>query len=215
MTLTISDLFWGFILTIWVMFVTLYLSKIVAAKISTYVARKVIHILGGGVVAVVSPYVFSSPLLPIVLSYLLTVYLIFHRRTKMFDWFQDKENRGEVYFTFSFGTILLLSWIIMPSFWDPGVKYLYVALLPLFYMSFGDGVTGIIRNFVYKRRVKGVWGSVGMLIVCTTLGYFLLSLYGLISGVIATIVERIGKIDDNILVPMVPFVFLLFTVKFF
>lgn len=215
MVLTINDLLWGLILTFWVMFVTLYLSKIIAIKTTTYVARKVIHMLAGGVVAIVAPYVFSSPLLPIILSYILTAYLIFHRRTKLLYWFQDKENKGEVYFTFSFGTILLLSWILIPNFWDPGIKYLYIAVLPLLYMSFGDGVTGIIRNYVYKRRVKGFWGSVGMLLVCSSLGYFFLSIYGLISGIIASIVERIGKIDDNILVPFVSFVFLLFAVKFF
>ncbi|ARM74928.1 phosphatidate cytidylyltransferase [Acidianus manzaensis] len=216
MLLTINDILWGVILTLWVMFVTLYLSKIIAKKTTVYVARKSIHMLGGGVVAVISPYLFSSPLLPIILSYILSGYLIFHRKEgKMLNWFQDTENQGEVYFTFSFGTILLLSWLIMPNFWDPGIKYLYIALLPLFYMAFGDGVTGIIRNYVYKKRIKGLWGSLGMLVVCTVLGYFLLSIYGLISGILATIVERIGKIDDNILVPFVPFVFLLVTVKFF
>ncbi|AWR96447.1 phosphatidate cytidylyltransferase [Acidianus sulfidivorans JP7] len=214
MLLTINDVLWGIVLTLWVMFVTLYLSKIIANKTTIYVARKSIHMLGGGIVAVISPYVFSSPFLPIILSYLLSIYLLFHRKGKMLDWFQDKENQGEVYFTFSFGTILLISWLIMPNFWDPGIKYLYVALLPLLYMAFGDGVTGIIRNYVYKKRVKGLWGSVGMLVVCASLGYFLLSIYGLISGVIATIVERLGKVDDNILVPFVSFLFLLLTVKF-
>ncbi len=212
MLVSLSDIIWAIVLTIWVMIVTLYISKYVAKKSTIYVARKTIHILGGGVVAAISPFVFSSPLLPIILSYLLTAYLIFHRERNPLSWFQDKENRGEVWFTFSFGTVLLLSWILIRNFWDPGSKYLYVALLPLFYMSFGDGVTGIIRNYVYKRRVKGWWGSLGMFIVSSILGYYFLSIPGLISGILATIVERMGKVDDNILVPFIPFVFLYITV---
>ncbi|MUM65239.1 phosphatidate cytidylyltransferase [Acidianus infernus] len=212
MFITLTDIAWAIILTIWVMIVTLYISKYVARKTTIYVARKTIHILGGGLVAVVSPFVFSSPLLPIILSYLLTGYLIFHRERQPLSWFQDKENRGEVWFTFSFGTILLLSWILIRNFWDPGSRDIYVALLPLFYMSFGDGVTGIIRNYVYKRRVKGWWGSLGMFIVSSFLGYYFLSIPGLISGILATIVERIGKVDDNILVPFVPFILLYITV---
>jgi hypothetical protein len=88
---TLTDIAWAIVLTIWVMIVTLYISKYVARKTTIYVARKTIHILGGGLVAVVSPFVFSSPLLPIILSYLLTAYLIFHRERQPLNWFQDKK----------------------------------------------------------------------------------------------------------------------------
>ncbi|MFP3170623.1 MAG: phosphatidate cytidylyltransferase, partial [Sulfolobaceae archaeon] len=52
MLLTIGDVEWGIALTIWVATVTLYISKLVSKITTTYVARKVIHMLGGGVVAV-------------------------------------------------------------------------------------------------------------------------------------------------------------------
>lgn len=216
MILTLSDILWGSLLIVWVAVVTLYISKIFAKKFNIYVARKVIHMMGGGVVAILSPLLLSSPLIPIVSAYLLTVYLLIHRKEgKMLSWFQDTQDIGEVYFTFSFGTVLLLSWILQPSFWSLNSKFLYVALLPLFYMSFGDGITGIIRNYVYKKRVKGFWGSLGMLIISTSLGFIFLSIPGLISGILATFLERIRNIDDNLTVSLVSFLFLYIVIKFF
>ncbi|MFP3201609.1 MAG: phosphatidate cytidylyltransferase [Sulfolobus sp.] len=214
MLITLTDILWGVVLTIWVAIVTLYISRQISKKTSTYVARKSIHILGGGVVAILAPFLFTSPLIPIIASYVLMIYLVLHRRGgKMLNWFQDKENRGEVYYTFSFGSVLLLSWLLDGNYWDS--VYKYVALLPIYYMSFGDGVTGIIRNYVYKRRVKGFWGSVGMLAICSPLGYLLLGIPGLISGIIATLAEVLPIIDDNLSVPFLSFLFLYLTVKFF
>jgi len=214
--LTLTDVLWGSLLIVWVAVVTLYISKIFAKKFNIYVARKVIHMMGGGVVAILSPFLLSSPLIPILSAYLLTVYLLIHRKEgKMLSWFQDKQDIGEIYFTFSFGTVLLLSWILQPTFWSINSKFLYVALLPLFYMSFGDGVTGIIRNYVYKKRVKGFWGSLGMLIISSSLGFVFLSIPGLISGILATFLERIKKIDDNLTVSLVSFLFLYIVIKFF
>lgn len=216
MILTLSDILWGSLLIVWVAVVTLYISKIFAKKFNIYVARKVIHMMGGGVVAILSPLLLSSPLIPIVSAYLLTVYLLVHRKEgKMLSWFQDTQDIGEVYFTFSFGTVLLLSWILQPTFWSLDSKFLYVALLPLFYMSFGDGITGIIRNYVYKKRVKGFWGSLGMLIISSSLGFVFLSIPGLISGILATFLERIRNIDDNLTVSLVSFLFLYIVIKFF
>lgn len=114
---------------------------------------------------------------------------------------------GEIFFSFSFGTILLVMWILEPTFWEVGNKYLYVALLPLIFMSFGDGVTGIVRNYVYGRRFKGFWGSVGMLILTAPLGYLLLSVPGLLSAVIATAVEVLPILDDNLSVSFLSFAF--------
>jgi dolichol kinase len=76
-------------------------------------------------------------------------------------------------------------------------------------MAFGDGVTGIIRNKMFKKRTKSAWGNVGMAILCLPLGYFFgqfaepeIPLWGLISAMVASYVERyeFGVIDDNILI---------------
>ncbi|BFH72708.1 phosphatidate cytidylyltransferase [Sulfurisphaera javensis] len=212
--LTVRDVIWGIILTVWVAVVTLYISKIVSKHTSIYVARKVIHMLGGGLVAVLAPFVFTSPLVPIIASYTLMSYLIFKRfKDGIMGWFQEKDNYGEIFYTFSYGTLLLLMWVLDGNYWN--TKDVFIALLPIYYMSFGDGVTGIIRNYVYKRRVKGFWGSVGMAIVSVPLGYYFFGVPGAISGLIATIVEVLPLIDDNISIPFASFLFLYAIIKLF
>ena len=76
-------------------------------------------------------------------------------------------------------------------------------------MAFGDGVTGIIRNKMFKKRTKSAWGNVGMAALCLPLGYYVgtlsdpqIPIWGLISGLVASIVERyeFGPIDDNVLI---------------
>ena len=209
---TANDLIWGIILTIWVAIVTLYISKVIGRHTNIYVARKSIHMLGGGVVAILAPFVFSSPLVPIIASYLLMVFLIVKRfKNGIMNWFQEKGNYGEVFYTFSYGTVLLLMWLLDGNYWL--TKDIFIPLLPIYYMSFGDGVTGIIRNYVYKRRVKGLWGSLGMAVVCIPLGYYFYGIFGAISGVIATVAEVLPFIDDNLSVPFASFLFLYATVK--
>ncbi|MEL9970377.1 MAG: phosphatidate cytidylyltransferase [Metallosphaera sp.] len=214
MIFTLKDFLIGLLYVVWVALVTLKLSRIVSKKTNTYVARKFIHMAGGGVVAVTSPFLLSSPLVIILASYLMMAYLLVTRLRKPMSWFQEADNMGEVYFSFSFGTILLISWILEGDFWQLGSKYLYVALLPLLFISFGDAVTGIVRNYVYGRRFKGFWGSVAMLALTIPLGYFLLSIPGLISALIATVVEAIPLIDDNLSVPFLSFAFLFVAVRF-
>ncbi len=208
MIATLSDVLWGAVLTAWVAFVVLKLSKWVARLTSIYVARKVIHIVGGGLVAVLAPFVFSSPFVLIVMSYLLTVYLLVLRaKRKEMGWFMERDSLGEIYYTFSYGTVLLLMWLIEPDYWH--THDVYIALVPIYFMSFGDGVTGIIRNYVYKRRVKGFWGSVGMLVVSAVIGYYYFGLIGLLAGVLATVLEALNLVDDNLSVTFGTFAFLL------
>ncbi|BCU69428.1 phosphatidate cytidylyltransferase [Stygiolobus caldivivus] len=214
MLITIGDIVWGVVLTIWVAIVTLYISKVISKMTTPYVARKVIHMLGGGVVAILAPYVFTSPLVPIVASYVLMMYLILHRAKKNYlNWFQDENNRGEVYYAFSFGTLLLIMDILDGNYWE--TRNIFIPLLPIYYMSFGDGVTGIIRNYVYKRRVKGFWGSVGMAAISIPLGFYFFGIPGAISGVVATLSEVLPFIDDNIAVPFFSFTFLYLAIKVF
>ncbi len=212
--ITLNDVLWGVALTVWVALVTVVISKYVAKLTTIYVARKVIHMLGGGVVAILSPFIFSSPLVPILDSYLLMGILLYVRfRREGFKWFQEEGNYGEIFFTFSFGTLLLLMWIIEPNYWYS--NDVFIPILPLIFMSFGDGITGIIRNYVYKRRVKGLWGSLGMLLFSMVAGYAVFSVPGLIAGVIATVVEVLPLIDDNISIPFASFVVLYLLIKVF
>ena len=79
----------------------------------------------------------------------------------------------------------------------------WIAITAALFMAVGDGVTGIVRNRIYKRHVKGFWGSVAMLIVSVIIGVIYKGVLGVLTAVVATIVERIPLIDDNITVPLV------------
>jgi phytol kinase len=70
-------------------------------------------------------------------------------------------------------------------------------------MSFGDSATGLIRAVTQKRHVKSWEGSLAMFIICSIIGYTLLGMYGILIGAMATLVEKIPGIDDNITVPII------------
>jgi dolichol kinase len=42
-----------------------------------------------------------------------------------------------------------------------------------------------------------------MFVVCSTIGYWRLGWYGVFLGAVASLVEKIPKIDDNITVPII------------
>ena len=85
----------------------------------------------------------------------------------------------------------------------------YLAIIPLLFMAFGDGVTGIVRNKMFSKRTKSAWGNVAMAFVCLPMGWFIgmesitaIPLWGVLSGALASFVERyeFGPIDDNVLI---------------
>jgi dolichol kinase len=192
------------LLLAWVSFVTFYLARKAyeaAIKVGypeasgTYFGRKVIHILGGGVVALLLPFLFKEPILPLAMALLLTVAVyIPHRTGKLYVWFQTPDNMYEVHFTLAWGLIAFILWFLDPTYW--------LAAVPLLYMSFGDGVTGIVRNIRYRRRVKGWEGTLGMLAVCIPIGA-VLGYVGVLSAVLATLSEKQPFIDDNVAIPLV------------
>jgi dolichol kinase len=70
-------------------------------------------------------------------------------------------------------------------------------------MSFGDSATGLIRAFTQKRRIKSWDGTIAMIVVCSVIGYWKLDWYGVLVGIVASFIEKIPRIDDNITVPIV------------
>jgi len=77
-------------------------------------------------------------------------------------------------------------------------------------MSFGDGITGIVRNLKYKKRTKAWEGSLAMLICCSLIGGLKMGLVGVLAAISATLVERTEIIDDNISIPLISFLTLTF-----
>jgi phytol kinase len=112
-----------------------------------------------------------------------------------------KQNWNDSKFALMWSLSIAILWIL---FNDP-----FLAIIPALFMAFGDAVTGLVRNALYKKRSKKPIGNVFMLIVCALIGYYFASmavkpipLWGVLAAVAASIVERFefGPIDDNILI---------------
>ncbi|MEM0123728.1 MAG: hypothetical protein QXI38_04410 [Conexivisphaerales archaeon] len=210
-----SDLLPTIIMIIWVLFIVYFVAKWTykiaisrgyTPQSGAYFGRKVIHILAGGIVAFLLPYLFHEPILPLIMAILLSLFLYLpHRTGRLMYWFQDPNNQYEVHFTIMWGILVFFTWFIDNTFW--------LAVIPILFMAWGDGVTGIVRNFKYRKRVKGWEGSVAMLIVSIPIG-MKFGWAGIIAAVLATLAEKQAYIDDNITVPLVAIVVLLIAYYF-
>ena len=201
MSLEIILIITGLLLA-WNLFVIHYLTKWVYTYVNrykgipaAYVGRKIVHILGGGIIAILIPVFYEGYYwLPILSAYGLGAYLLFWRKYKLLYWFQVKENMYEVHFTIAYGTTLLIGILL---------QNLLIGLIPLLFMSFGDSATGLVRAITQKKQIKSWDGSLAMFLVCSLIGYIFLGIYGILIGAVATLVEKIPGIDDNITVPLV------------
>ncbi|MEM1863527.1 MAG: dolichol kinase [Desulfurococcaceae archaeon] len=169
---------------------------------AVYYNRKIIHMLAGGLVSLIIPLLgYTSPttILPMLVLLFLATYLP-HKTGKLMYWFQDPENINEVHFVIMWGVVMVGSWVIFGD-WRFGV-------LPVLFMSFGDGVTGIVRNTMYNKRNKSWIGNMAMALVTVPLGYILMNIPGALAGLASSIVEHFeihSKVDDNIAIPLVSF----------
>jgi len=198
-------------LFIWVMFVIKYFSRWIynfavkkgySPASATYFGRKIVHIFAPGIVAVLIPFFFKAPFLPFLAGIVLTIYTYaLHKNEKLQEWFQVKGNLYEVNFAFMWGLVILIGWFFDKTFW--------LGVIPALFMSFGDGVSGIVRNFKYRRRVKAWEGSLAMLICCSLIGGLKFGLPGILAALFATIFEKLEFIDDNISIPIISFLTLL------
>ena len=119
------------------------------------------------------------------------------------SWFQVEENDYEIHFIIMWGVIITLAWLIFHNWW--------YGVIPVAFMAFGDGVTGIVRNMLYNRRTKSWLGNIAMAAVVIPIGYIALGWIGALAGLLASIVEHFesNPIDDNITVPLVSFLTIL------
>jgi phytol kinase len=201
------------VLFVWVIFVAEFLTKkfygyLIGRGFQHYVAvyynRKIIHILTGGVVAVLVPFIFETPIFPFAMAMLLAVFLyVPHRRGKLMYWFQTEENAYEVSFCIMWGAVIALGWFIS------GGENFWFGVLPVIFMSVGDAITGIVRNILYKRRTKSWWGNLAMASFSIPAGT-VLGGAGIIAGAVASFIEHFesNPIDDNVTVPLSSFLIL-------
>ena len=197
----------------WVIFVATILTKSLYERmknrglkhnVAVYYNRKVIHILTGGFVATIVPFVFRTSFFPFVMAMLLSVFTYMpHKIGKLMYWFQTDDNMYEVSFSIMWGTMITLGWITSGgNFW--------FGVLPVLFMSVGDAITGIVRNTLYKKRTKSWWGNIAMASFSMFVGA-VLGGAGILAGAMASLVEHFefSPIDDNITVPSVSFLILL------
>jgi len=173
-------------------------------NVAIYYNRKIIHILAGGVVSIIVPFVFKTPILPFVLA-MVFAFLTYlpHKMNKIMYWFQTNDNIYEVHFCIMWGIIIALGWLLTNgNYW--------IGILPLLFMSVGDAVTGIVRNALFKRRTKSWWGNLAMALFSIPVGA-ILGIAGMLAGAIASVIEHfeLNPIDDNITVPLSSFLILL------
>jgi phytol kinase len=191
-----------FLLLLWNMVVIHFLSKWafnIAERYkdipSAYIARKIVHILGGGITALLIPVFYEGHYEIVTISaFGLAIYLLFRRKYGLMNWFQIKENRYEVHFTVAYGLVLLIG-VLLGNLW--------IGLIPILFISFGDAATSLVRAVNKKRHVKSWEGSLAMFLICSTIGFLSLGAYGIIVGFIVTLVEKIPEMDDNITVPII------------
>lgn len=174
---------------------------------ATYFGRKTIHILASGIASLLVPILYKEPILPFLSAIILAVYTYLpHKKNQLSQWYQAKDNTKEVNFSIMWGICILIGWFFDRTFW--------LGVIPVLFMSFGDGITGIIRNIMYKKRTKAWEGSLGMLTVCIIIGSRM-GWAGIIAAIFATLVEKSDLIDDNISVPLVSLLILIILKSFY
>lgn len=164
-------------------------------NVSVYYNRKIIHIFGAGILTLLFPVFFTGIAIPTVLVAIIAIALyIPHKTGKVIHWFQMKENAYEVNFTIAWGFAIGFSWFIFGS-------PIYGVVTAAF-MAFGDAITGVVRNALFRKRTKHWLGNVAMLAVCLPIGYLYAGVAGTLAAVVASIVEHFefNPIDDNVLI---------------
>ena len=139
----------------------------------------------GGVVAILVPFLFNLWVYPLVIGCALTLITALPRlKGKTMDFMQSKENWNDSKFTLMWGISIAVMWLL---FNNP-----FLAIIPALFMSFGDAVTGVVRNAVYKKRTKSPVGNIFMLMVCLLIGYILantgshpIPMWGLLAAIVA------------------------------
>lgn len=209
LTFTLEEVIASAILLIYVSIIVFVLTKKlyelyvdrVGDRRMRYYNRKIIHIFAGGVVALLVPYIYSGPLIPFILGVLLAIsVLIPYLRGKIYEWFQVPDNMYDVNFCLVWGVLFPISYYV----WGD----MTYAVVLISFMAFGDAATGLIRNYLFKRRTKHWIGNIAMYLVSAPIAIYYLGWIGILVALVASIAEHFEYkwIDDNVLVPTSAFI---------
>jgi phytol kinase len=154
-----------------------------------YVSRKIGHIFGG-IAFLLGVELFTAPFWALVLPALFALLLLGARLVRPAT-FRGVGGSGrsdkavsEVWFALVALPVFALTWL-----W---LRRPELGLAALLFMAWGDGATGMVRARLYRRPVKGWWGSLAMLAVCLLISLALVRPFwvGIVASVSVTLVER-------------------------
>jgi phytol kinase len=186
----------------------LWLSNIVYDHgVPHYISRKIGHAAGG--VGFLLLLFVTWPWWPIILAAGFSLLLLGARLIRP-DTFRGVGGSGrtekvmaEVWFPLVAVPVFAIAWLWLSQ---PAV-----AVTCLLFMAWGDGVTGLVRSHIYKRPVKGLWGSLAMLCVCLIISWVFIKPFwiGALASAVAAITEWIFGdcglckwADDNWAIPL-------------
>ncbi len=171
--------------------------------VPNYLSRKTAH-MAGAAGFLLCPLLFTTFWWPFLMAVGFTAVLLCGRifRPRLFRGVGGSGRQhaiAEVHFP---GTAIVLIGVVWGILHQP-----WLAIVPLAFLGAGDGITGIVRSWVYGLEVKGLWGSAAMLAVCLLLAYFIRPYWvGAAGAVAATLAEKFTKtssyIDDNFTIPL-------------
>lgn len=178
-------------------------------KVPHYISRKIGH-SAGGLGFLVMVFAFTSAWWPIILTFSFGLLLWLARIIRPYT-FRGVGGSGrslhvmaEIWFAWIAVPVFVIGWL-----W---LNKPLIAVSCLLFMAWGDCVTGLVHAEVYHKAVKGVWGSLAMLIVCLAISWAFIKPFwiGAAGSAVATITEwsfgDVGAIkwaDDNWAVPVI------------
>jgi len=196
------------VISIGVALVGLWISNLTFDRgVPNYISRKIGHLAGG--IAFLIAFFLSTPGWAIIVASGFGVLLLVARLVKpeiirgVGGTGRDNRVLAEIWFPWVAVPVFIVSWLWLNQ---PAVS-----VACLLFMAWGDGITGLVRSMVYRKAVKGLWGSFAMACICLVIAAIFIRPFwiGIVASVVAVIVERtFGEYgifkwgDDNWAIPL-------------
>ncbi len=175
--------------------------------VPNYISRKIGHLASG--VAFLIAFFLSTPGWAIIIATGFGVLLLVARLEKpeiirgVGGTGRSSKVLSEIWFPWVAIPVFVISWLWLNQ---PAV-----AVAGLLFMAWGDGITGLVRSLIYRKAVKGWWGSLAMFCICLmVVAVFIRPIWiGVIASGVAVVTEfTFGEHgvfkwgDDNWAIPL-------------
>jgi len=173
-----------------------------------HLSRKVPHIAAAVPIAM-APLFFQDIWYPLGLCLAFLLLLLAGHRFGLFPGTIQRGRFSELGFPLALLAPIALFWNVNP----------WIAVLPGLGVAIGDAVAGLVRFFLYRRQVKGWWGSAACFGTIAAMAILIVTplWLGLVAALAGTLAERysgdsqgaILYLDDNLTLPLAMTVVLL------